>query len=174
MKPTPTPVPLRIAARMARAGACAEMWLIETGHARDIWAEIELEFGADGIVHLVPCHGEESALELVDTLGAAGTRRRHCVGPITLAMPESITVGDPWAGPQRATALPLPWLAALVAASAKAVLEDIGAQRRLRREMLPLVWFARAAAATLDRRARLRAAPRVGDPGPRRNVVNLH
>jgi hypothetical protein len=174
MKPTPTPIPLRIAARMARAGACAEMWLIETGHPRDIWAEIDLEFGPDDVVHLVPRHGEESALELVDTLGAAGTRRRHGVGPITLAMPESITVGDPWAGPQRATPLPLPWIATIVAAAAKTVLEDIGAQRRLRREMLPLVWLARAAAATLDRRARLRAAPRVADPAPRRNVVNLH
>lgn len=174
MRALPTSLPLRIAARMARAGACAEMWLTETGYANDAWSEIGLVVEPDGTVRLLPEHGEESAVELLDALGCAGARTRHDIGPVAVAMPESLTRDDPWSRPRRPLPLPLPWTAAIGGAAAHAVLADIAAHRRLRHEILPLVWLARACTACLDRRARLRAAPRLADATPRRNVVTLH
>ena len=87
MRVLPTSLPLRIAARMARAGACAEMWLTETGYANDAWSEIGLVVDPDGTVRLLPEHGEESAVELLDALGCAGARTRHDIGPVAVAMP---------------------------------------------------------------------------------------
>ena len=158
---------------MARVGACAELWLSETGHPRDIWAEIELVPETADVFRLVPCHGEESALELADALGGAGTRERHAIGPVTVIMTASLLQPDPWSGPPRSLPLSLPWIATIAARAAQAVLEDIGARRRLQRETLPLVWLARAAAAALDRRARLREAPRSPETTIRGKIVAL-
>lgn len=166
-------MPAQVATRLARIGASAEILLTEIGHPGDLWADLEVRPGhGDGQVLLLPRHGEESAVELIDHLECAGRDAHQRFGPIELVVAPELRCGGPWAPAPASHTMSLPWQAATAAVAAKTLLEDIAARRYLAPELMPILWLARAMSVSLDRRARLREAPRVAGP-PRVGAVRM-
>jgi len=168
------PSSLGVAAHMARVGACAEVFLTEAGHPCDVWADLDVQPGkSHGEFILLARHGEESASEVIDALGGAGSRTHHPIGPVHLAMHPLLIRSDPWAPQPGSAPLPLAWIAAVAASAARTVLDGLAATRRVQPQHLPLVWLARSAGAILDRGARFCDAPRTTPQSRRANVRAL-
>ncbi len=167
-KPKPAAA-ARIAMRLARIGACAELFLAETGHPRDVWEllRIEADDGAEPLYRMRALGSTRTANALREALGEPGTAACFAVGPSRVVLEGALAERDPWAAAPPPGRVPTAWLAAIAATTARAALHAVGRDPHLDGPTLRLIWLARAAGAAVDRHARLRPAPRNRNAPPR-------
>lgn len=164
---------LRIANRLARIGAGAELFLAETGHPRDVWELLRLE--ADDCpmtFHLRALGSTRTANALREALGEPGTSACFDIGPLRVVLSGALGERDPWAAAPPPGRVPTAWLAAIAATAARAALHALSQNPQLDEPTQRLLWVAHAAGAAVDRHARLRPAPRTRSEPPR--VAALH